>query len=136
MRAEYPKTVFRELGRLGWIDNVEAWLDFQEARNDTSHEYGLKYALASYKLLSHLRGRQDFKVFFFGSRAKKNYLPYSDLDLWIEAIPPLLSQDVSRLRENFENSNLAIQVDIVTLEICLPEYKNNILNERQLWLSL
>ncbi|MFZ4405148.1 MAG: nucleotidyltransferase substrate binding protein, partial [Pseudobdellovibrionaceae bacterium] len=33
VKVEYPKAVFRELGRLGWIDNVEEWLEFQQARN-------------------------------------------------------------------------------------------------------
>ncbi|MBO9665714.1 MAG: nucleotidyltransferase substrate binding protein [Bdellovibrio sp.] len=50
VNAETPKTVFRELGRLGWIQNVEDWFDFQKARNETSHEYGLKLALHSYQL--------------------------------------------------------------------------------------
>ncbi len=50
VKAEYPKSVFRELGRLGWITNVEDWLEFQQARNDTSHEYGVKYAIKSYQL--------------------------------------------------------------------------------------
>jgi len=50
IKAEYPKIVFRELGRLGWINNVEAWIEFQSSRNDSSHEYGIKYALVSYKL--------------------------------------------------------------------------------------
>ncbi len=48
--AETPKLVFKELGRLGWIQNVEDWLEFQKARNETSHEYGLKLALHSYDL--------------------------------------------------------------------------------------
>ena len=50
VRAEFPKAVFRELGRLGWINNVEEWLEFQQARNDSSLEYGIKYATTSYKL--------------------------------------------------------------------------------------
>lgn len=50
VKAEYPKSVFRELGRLGWINNVEEWLEFQQARNDSSHEYGIKYAQTSYRL--------------------------------------------------------------------------------------
>lgn len=50
VRAEYPKVVFRELGRLGWINNVEEWFEFQAARNDSSHEYGVKYANTSYQL--------------------------------------------------------------------------------------
>ncbi|MCB0368611.1 MAG: HI0074 family nucleotidyltransferase substrate-binding subunit [Bdellovibrionales bacterium] len=50
VRAETPKAVFRELGRLGWISNVEDWLNFQKMRNETSHEYGEKLARKSYEL--------------------------------------------------------------------------------------
>ena len=50
VKAEYPKSVFRELGRLGWINNVEDWIQFQQSRNDTSHEYGVKLAQKSYAL--------------------------------------------------------------------------------------
>lgn len=50
IQAETPRNVFRELGRLGWINNVEDWISFQKARNETSHEYGLKLALHSYAL--------------------------------------------------------------------------------------
>jgi nucleotidyltransferase substrate binding protein (TIGR01987 family) len=48
--TDTPKSVFRELGRLGWIFNVEAWIEFQKIRNETSHEYGLKLAQRSYSL--------------------------------------------------------------------------------------
>lgn len=48
--AETPKIIFRELGRVGWINNVEAWLDFQRIRNETSHEYGEQLAKKSYAL--------------------------------------------------------------------------------------
>lgn len=48
--AETPKAVFRELGRLDWIDNVENWIEFQNSRNQTSHEYGKKLAEKSYLL--------------------------------------------------------------------------------------
>ncbi len=50
VNAETPKSVFRELGRLGWINNVEDWLTFQKSRNETSHEYGMELAEKSYKL--------------------------------------------------------------------------------------
>ena len=50
INAEAPKSVFRELGRLGWINNVEDWIDFQKVRNETSHEYGEKLAIKSYAL--------------------------------------------------------------------------------------
>jgi nucleotidyltransferase substrate binding protein (TIGR01987 family) len=48
--VETPKDVFRELGRIGWINNVEAWIEFQKSRNETSHEYGEKLAQKSHEL--------------------------------------------------------------------------------------
>ncbi len=48
--AESPKTVFKELGRLGWIENVEDWIEFQRSRNETNHEYGAALAKKSLKL--------------------------------------------------------------------------------------
>ncbi|NUM88385.1 MAG: nucleotidyltransferase substrate binding protein [Bdellovibrionales bacterium] len=50
VQTDGPKAVFRELGRLGWIDNVETWMDFQKTRNETSHEYGEALAKKSYNL--------------------------------------------------------------------------------------
>jgi nucleotidyltransferase substrate binding protein (TIGR01987 family) len=50
VEADVPKTIFRELGRLGWINNVEDWIEFQKSRNETSHEYGEKLAVKSYAL--------------------------------------------------------------------------------------
>lgn len=48
--VETPKDVFRELGRINWINNVESWIEFQKSRNETSHEYGEKLAQKSYEL--------------------------------------------------------------------------------------
>lgn len=48
--ADTPRNVFRELGRIGWINNVEIWIEFQKSRNETSYEYGKKLAEKSYQL--------------------------------------------------------------------------------------
>ena len=50
IKTDTPKTVFRELGRLNWIDNVEELIEFQNSRNETSHEYGEALAKKSYQL--------------------------------------------------------------------------------------
>ncbi len=34
-----PKEVIKQAGRLGWIDDVEKWLDFLEDRNLAVHDY-------------------------------------------------------------------------------------------------
>ena len=48
--AETPKIIFKELGRLNWINNVEEWIEFQKMRILTSHEYGKVLAEKSYTL--------------------------------------------------------------------------------------
>ncbi len=34
-----PKEAIKQAGRLGWIDDVEKWLDFLEDRNLAVHDY-------------------------------------------------------------------------------------------------
>lgn len=34
-----PKEVIKQAGRLGWINDVEKWLDFLEDRNLAVHDY-------------------------------------------------------------------------------------------------
>jgi nucleotidyltransferase substrate binding protein (TIGR01987 family) len=34
-----PKSVVRDLGQQGLIDNVQDWIDFLNARNETAHTY-------------------------------------------------------------------------------------------------
>lgn len=78
--------------------------------------------------------KKKYSVFVFGSRAQGNFRQYSDLDLWIESVPQLEPQEISNLRENLEISNIPIKVDIVTPEICLPEYLDRIQTQKKLWL--
>ncbi len=60
------KELFREAGKQGLIDDVEAWFSYHQARNLTSHtynettanetyEYALKFAQDVKKLLSRLK---------------------------------------------------------------------------------
>jgi nucleotidyltransferase substrate binding protein (TIGR01987 family) len=37
--ANSPRATFRESGKVGLLDNVEAWLEFTEQRNLTVHTY-------------------------------------------------------------------------------------------------
>lgn len=84
-------------------------------------------------LMNILKTKKEYSVFVFGSRSKNTYKPYSDLDLWLHSEPAMTSKELSVLRESFEESNIPIQVDLVTPENCLPEYKNQILSEKKLW---
>ncbi len=44
-----PKAVIRKMGQLGWIADVELWIDIQETRNLTSHTYAEVYAKKAYQ---------------------------------------------------------------------------------------
>ena len=39
IESNSPRSVIRDLGQQGWIDDVDEWLGFLEARNLTSHTY-------------------------------------------------------------------------------------------------
>lgn len=51
IKTDSPKDVFRELGKNGWISNVEIWFDYLLARNKTSHIYNEQVALEILNLI-------------------------------------------------------------------------------------
>jgi nucleotidyltransferase substrate binding protein (TIGR01987 family) len=44
-----PRPLIKEAGKEGLIDNVEAWLNFLESRNKTTHIYNEKESIAVYE---------------------------------------------------------------------------------------
>lgn len=50
-KIDTPRNVFRELARLGWIDNPDEWIRFLEARNKTSHIYHDEIANELFKIV-------------------------------------------------------------------------------------
>lgn len=65
-------------------------------------------------------------VFAFGSRVNGRAKQHSDLDLGLEAQRALDWQQLARLREAFEESNLPIRVDVVDWAACSPTFKANV----------
>lgn len=80
-----------------------------------------------------LKEKKSFKIDVFGSRADNSFRKYSDLDLWIEAHPPLSLSELTKLRDKFEDSPIAIHIDLVTPENCLPDYLPSINQKRRFW---
>lgn len=76
--------------------------------------------------------KKGAKVYVFGSRARGQHHPFSDIDLLYEEDPSMkiASGDISRIKENLENSNLVIKVDLVNTLNLAPSYKEKIDREK------
>ena len=70
------------------------------------------WAIVQRLLLSHLANCQ---VWAFGSRARKTAKPYSDLDLAVLAPHALSLEELARINDAFDSSDLTIKVDVVDL---------------------
>lgn len=77
---------------------------------------------------------QGAKVFIFGSRAKGNHHPFSDIDLLFQENPnqPIQPEFVSKILEDIENSNLVIKVDLVNEKALAKSYRDTVLLEMKL----
>ena len=68
--------------------------------------------IASRVIRAHLAGR-NVHVRLFGSRARGNARPWSDIDVAIQADPALHAGVLPTLREALEESNCLLNVDVV-----------------------
>ena len=62
---------------------------------------------------------KDQKVYVFGSRSVGNFKKYSDLDLAIDGIA-----DVIKISNEFKDSSLPIDVDVVLIKDLSTEFLN------------
>lgn len=77
-------------------------------------------------ILSDLKNCQ---VFAFGSRAKNNAKPYSDLDLVIKSDDKLDFTTMTDLKERFSNCDLVFRVDICEWAGLDNDFRERIRNE-------
>ena len=73
-------------------------------------------------------GNTHGTVFLFGSRARGNSRPTSDIDMAVSLKSPAGTL-ISRLRENFENSTIPFTVDVVDLGSCDPVLEEEVERE-------
>lgn len=83
-------------------------------------------------VLRHLAGR-DATVYLFGSRARGDARPTSDVDVGIVARPPLPPALMAELREALEESTVPYRVDLVDLAEAPPEYRRAVEREGVRW---
>ncbi len=75
------------------------------------------------------------RIYFFGSRAKGNAQPTSDIDIAILPLEPLPLGVLSLLREELEESTIPYTVDIVDITKTSARFKKQIQQEGTLWKS-
>ncbi len=68
----------------------------------------------------------------YGSRARGSHQKYSDVDLLIEATPPLTSQKMRKARELFEESHFPYKVDLVQATELVESFREQIYKDRRL----
>lgn len=72
-------------------------------------------------------------VYLFGSYARGEQWPSSDVDIAIEPHEPLPADTISRLRERVEESDIPYRVDIVDLSETDALFRARVLSEGILW---
>lgn len=68
--------------------------------------------IAGSVIRSHLAGK-NARVLLFGSRARGDSRIWSDIDVAVQADPPLPAGSLSALREALEESSCLLNVDVV-----------------------
>ncbi len=79
--------------------------------------------------------KEGTKVWAYGSRIKDNALPASDLDLVIIS-PENEVNDLINLKEQLQNSNVPIFVQVFDWSYIPSSFKENILKQYEVFLEL
>lgn len=74
--------------------------------------------------------KRGAKIYCYGSRARGDQQPFSDLDLMIESSADL-SKEVGQLNEFMSNSNFPYKVELVEFSQFADSYKQKYLKERK-----
>lgn len=72
-------------------------------------------------------------IVMFGSRARKEDLPFSDVDIGIIPYDRLDDVKLALLRERIEDSSIPYKVDIVNLLEVSADFRKEVLKEAVIW---
>jgi uncharacterized protein len=94
-------------------------------------KFGLRHQ--EYEMLLHLAigplKKCGARVWLFGSRARGDHRPSSDIDLLYES-PTNIARTISEINEALEESRLPFKVDIVKMDELAQSYRENVLQDR------
>lgn len=75
----------------------------------------------------------DVPVYLFGSWARGEITPFSDIDVAVEPRSPLPPGTLARLRERLEESGVPYHVDVVDLKDADLTFRRRVLEEGIRW---
>ncbi len=70
------------------------------------------------------------KVWVFGSRARGDQKRFSDLDVLFEESQPIPLAEISKIKEDLEESALPIKVDLVNIKNLAESYYASVMKDR------
>lgn len=73
------------------------------------------------------------KIYLFGSRAKGTHNPGSDIDIAVDDKTPIAWSTLGLIKEDIENSNIILFVDIVDINSVSDELKKQIMKDGIPW---
>ena len=73
------------------------------------------------------------QIFLFGSRARKDNTPQSDIDIAIDNKNKIEFFILSTIKETIDESTIPFTVDVIDLNNISEEFKNQILKDGIIW---
>lgn len=125
--------------RLHWRPRPRGGSDARPERRCALERAGPKGAVASRaleevgRIVRELVTGRSVTVYLFGSWARGGATRLSDIDVAIQARPPLDSGTLARLRERLEESHVPYRVEVVDLDDVDPALRSRILAEGVRW---
>jgi hypothetical protein len=112
-----------------WDDPRVASADRSRDRSDARPDL---LDMARRIVLGELKGH-PVRVFLFGSRARGQSAPGSDIDIALLADARLPRTLLSRVRESLEESTIPVHVDVVDLAAAADAFRRAVLAEAVEW---
>ena len=103
-------------------------------------QYGTTASAVATRALEEVRrivldvvSEKKVQVYLFGSWARGEATPLSDIDVAIDPHATLPRGMLAQLRERLEESHVPYRVDVVDLTRTSPEFRQRVLTEGVLW---
>lgn len=75
----------------------------------------------------------DARIYLFGSRARHDNTPESDIDILVDNGMPIDNHALSCISDDLEESTIPFTVDVVDAHRMSQEFSQDIMKDRVLW---